>query len=226
MAKQHPDYLRNPDTVCDPDCRQSGYVIVDNQSTRPRTMEDHYVDIKELTLSNSVPEKIIVQFETTKNIYLYAWFVYRFYPVARQHSLSVLELALRERFDEELPGEYRGRFEKPALRSLLRYCRDKGILKVENFEAPRRSAESRAYYRTLYEAIEKMESEGVERQDFDDSNITLLEEDWDNEYLDNLVTGLPKIRNAHAHGSTMLDRYAYGTLQIVSEIINQIWLKN
>ena len=39
-----------------------------------------------------MPREIVLQFETARNVYLYAWFVYRFYPVSEHQCLACLEL--------------------------------------------------------------------------------------------------------------------------------------
>jgi hypothetical protein len=44
-----------------------------------------------------VPAPIREHFNTGKNLLLYAWFVYRFIPVAELHAYSTVEMALRER---------------------------------------------------------------------------------------------------------------------------------
>jgi hypothetical protein len=105
----HPDYLRTPDTVCKPDIRSPMASFLDEQ---PLTVEYQYSAVADICLHKGVPEDIRVQFETTKNLYLYAWFVYRFYPVAEHHAYTCLELALHERFEPEMlaAGEKKGEF--------------------------------------------------------------------------------------------------------------------
>jgi hypothetical protein len=63
---------------------------------------------------------------------LYAWFVYRFHPIAEQQALATLEFALRERLillgaigrnDEWVPG----------LRKLLKDATARGLIGNERF---------------------------------------------------------------------------------------------
>lgn len=61
------------------------------------TLADHHEEISAYALHTGVPQEIVLQFETARNVYLYAWFIYRFYPVAEHQALACLELALRER---------------------------------------------------------------------------------------------------------------------------------
>src|SRR3990167_9584327 len=98
----HPDFLRSPGNACKPDQRSEGFAVLSEDDFRPKQLEDQYGAVTSLVLHDGVPEDIRIQFETSKNLYLYSWFVYRFYPVAQHHSYTCLELALRERFEEEM----------------------------------------------------------------------------------------------------------------------------
>jgi len=96
--------LRPSEYVCEPDPRSTMYVRIDqtNGTSRPIELADHHELISAYTLHAGVPQEIVLQFETARNVYLYAWFVYRFYPVAEHQCLACLELALRERLKEEI----------------------------------------------------------------------------------------------------------------------------
>jgi len=74
-------------------------------------------------LNDTVPEKIREHFETTKNLLLYSWFVYRFIPVAEFHAATTLEYALKERTDGKIKGLYR----------LIDHAVSKGWVKNEGF---------------------------------------------------------------------------------------------
>jgi hypothetical protein len=52
------------------------------------TLAERYADVSQFELIQSVPLNVRVHFETAKNLYLYAWFVYRFYPVAEQRTCN------------------------------------------------------------------------------------------------------------------------------------------
>ena len=206
------EYLRYPSVACDPDPRSN------------RTLEIQHNLISCFNLSKNVPDKIRIQFETAKNIYLYAWFVYRFYPVAESQALVCLELALSRRFIEEIPKEeYYPNSEKPTFRPLLRYAINGGYISNEGFDVWHRSAEMRARERfgkdKLQEMIDKNLSE-IECN-YDDAVVEDVDRDWD--YLKILKKNLPDRRNHYAHGSTMLYGQVLGTFETVSEIINQIY---
>src|SRR5438309_3090633 len=92
-------------------------------SWRPIELSDHYAEILSCSLNASVPENISQQFETARNVYLYAWFVYRFYPIAEHQSLACLELALRDRLKDDICTAKSGsQHRRPMLRTLLKYA--------------------------------------------------------------------------------------------------------
>lgn len=220
----HPDFLRTPEDVCSADPRSKGYSVLTEAGSRPRRLEDHHGDVVAFTLHDGVPDGIRVQFETTKNLYLYSWFVYRFYPVARHHAYTCLELALRERFEPELlaAGEKKREF-GPGFKRLLSYAVEKGYLKNENFEIWRRQTEMRAWERTMHETTEEMERLGLEKMEIDESKIEIKDVDQDHDYVKVLLKTMPWLRNRHAHGTKLLDNHALGTIRLVSEIVNQIY---
>ncbi|MDH5571704.1 MAG: hypothetical protein OEY89_08065, partial [Gammaproteobacteria bacterium] len=168
----------------------------------------------------------IVQFETAKNIYLYAWYVYRFFTVAEHQALTCLELSLREKLLDKVPKSYYPRSEKPMLRTLLRYAIDNSLIRNEGFSEWHEAARKRAKYRYEIEQIKKMSDEGLESIEVDYSNIAVMDEDKNFQYVEDLKVGLIQHRNEYAHGSTMLHNYSLGTFRVVTEIINQVYSEN
>lgn len=217
----HPDYLRPPKTVCKPDIRSPTTSFLTDQ---PLTIAYQHGLVADINLHKGVPDDIRIQFETTKNLYLYAWFVYRFYPVAKHHAYTCLELALRERFEAELlaAGEKKREF-GPGLNRLLTYAVKNGYLKNENFKVWRHHTEIRAKRRTESEIWEEAQRMGLNEITFDEIQYEIKDEDRDHEYLEPLIKGMPWVRNHYAHGSTSLDNQALGTISLVAEIINQIY---
>ena len=131
-----PDMLRPVALICEPDPRNTMLVRVDlsNGASRPFELIDHHEAISSLVLSEAVPKEIAVQFETAKNLYLYAWFVYRFFPVAVHQSLACLELALRTRLVEEIRTrkvDFKGK--KPSLHHLLDFANKTSLIRNEGF---------------------------------------------------------------------------------------------
>lgn len=216
-----PDFLRSVDTVCKPDRRRKTTSFLTNQSF---TVQDQHDAVAKYILHNGVPHDIRIQFETTKNLYLYAWFVCRFYPVAKLHAYTCLELALRERFESEVVAfRKKKRKSKPCLNELLSYAVENGYLKNENFEVWRHRTEMNARQRTEIEAVEEMERLRLNEIYIDETKCEIKDEDRNHDYLATLVETMPWLRNHYAHGTQSFDNQALGTIQLVSEVINQIY---
>lgn len=218
------DQLRTPDTVCLPDARspQSDFL-----TRQPLTVEHQYSVISEYVLHDGVPEDIRIQFETTRNLYLYAWYVYRFYPVVKLHAYTCLELALRERFGSACVAVRKKKSEFiPSLKQLLLYAIDNGHLKNENFSVWRRRAEQRAEMRTEEELWQEAQRNGLTEIFFDESQIEIKDEDCDHDYLGTILEATPALRNHYAHGSKSLDNQALNTVRLVFEIVSQIFPEN
>jgi hypothetical protein len=216
--------LRPAEYVCEPDPRSTMFVKVDRRNGTCRVMElaDHHEQISGYVLHGGVPEDIVLQFETARNVYLYSWFVYRFYPVAEHQSLACLELALRERLKEEIrTGKIKGK--RPTLRPLLNYAIEHGLVKNEGFANWRNRGEINSRERVRMEKFREMSEKKLTEMTWDESDIKIIAEDLDWNYVKMLPDMLPKLRNEFAHGSTELNNWALRSIQIVCEIINQLY---
>jgi hypothetical protein len=89
-----PERLRPAEYVYEPDPRSTMFVRIDRTNGTRRVVElgDHHEEISAFVLHPGVPQEIVLQFETARNVYLYAWFVYRFYPVTEHQSFACLEV--------------------------------------------------------------------------------------------------------------------------------------
>ncbi len=218
------EYLRPLRNVLDVDPRNSLFVKLDraSRSFRPLELADYHKAISELSLHGGVPENVVVQFETAKNLYLYAWFVYRFYPVSEHQSLTCLEFALRERFERDIPkGYFRG--EKPTLKPLLRYAVDSGHIRNDGFRRWHERVQMRARQRYEWEKAKEMDTKGLDSIILDESEVIVTEQDRDWNYLNIVLEVLPEIRNEYAHGTPSLHNQVRGTIELVAEIIKQIY---
>lgn len=219
----HCDFLRTPSTVCEPDTRSPTTAFLTKQ---PLTIEYQHSAVAGIVLHQNVPDDIRVQFETTKNLYLYAWFVYRFYPVSEHHAYTCLELALRERFEAEmftLGVIKRKRKFGPEFKELLDYSVKSGCLKDENFSVWQQRTMSRAKRRTENEIWEEAQRKGLSEITFDDDQYEIKDVDRDHRYLETIFKTIPQLRNDYAHGTKSLHNQVLGTLKLVAEIINQIY---
>jgi len=216
--------LRPAEHVCKPDPRNAMFAMIDraNGSARPMELADHHELISAYVLHAGVPQEIVLQFETARNVYLYAWFVYRFYPVADHQCLACLELALRERLKEEIrTGKIKDK--RPALRLLLKYAVDNGLVRNEGFSVWQKRGELNSRARVEAEKLREAAEKNLTEITWDETDIQVTAEDLQWDYVKTLPDLVPKLRNSYAHGSTTLHNWALGSFQIVSEIINQLW---
>jgi hypothetical protein len=216
--------LRPPGFVCEPDPRNTIFVRIDriNGTSRPIELADHHEQISAYTLHTGVPQEIVLQFETARNVYLYAWFVYGFYPVAENLSLTCLELALRERLKEEIrTGKIKGK--RPTLYPLLKYTVDHGLVKNAGFSAWQNRGEINSRARVEMEKLREASEKNLAEITWDESDIQTTAEDLDWDYVKMLPDLLRRLRNEYAHGSTDLHNWSLRSFQSVSEIINQLY---
>jgi hypothetical protein len=214
----HPaDALRDTSSALEPDQR-----TVMAAAPHAPSLASHHAEIAAIRLSTAVPEPVAVQFEVAKNLYLYAWYVYRFYMTASAQALATLEFGLRERLRysslEQNPKS------RPMLRNLLHHAIDIGLVKNEGFRRWHRAAELSAQERVSMEVL-KARIDGqlanVDTRTPKTVEITPEDQSWD--LVDHLRNSLPKMRNELAHGSPMLTNQVWGTLELVAEILNQLY---
>lgn len=221
------DRLRLPEHICAPDPRTHLFVRLDLRTGQSwkRVIEDQYETIVRFTLNKNVPAEIATHFETAKNLYLYAWFVYRFYPVAEQQALSCLEFALRERFSDYVNSEIKNhkRGFEPGLRKLLEHAIKGGFVKNENFSGREHWARKRAVSRYEHQKSEEMSNAGVESWEIDESEAVVTQEDLECDWLQIFLKTIPSIRNDYAHGSRTLNNNVCHSFELVSEIIDQLY---
>lgn len=219
------DKLKEIDGILYPDVRNSFFSRLDRTGIRQDSLAEHHADIDSIRLSPAVPVDVTVQFETARNLYLYAWYVYRFYPVAQHQVLACLELGLRERLGSSLPKSYlRKPRDVPTLRPLLKYAIDIGLIKNEGFPQWREQVQRRAEHRYRDEQIVAMDKAGLTSCELRYDDVVPNEQDKDFNYLDLLKKFLPGMRNSHAHGSTNLSNQVLGTFELVKEILDQIYI--
>lgn len=220
------DQLRSPERVCEPDPRSQGYAMADSNETRGyrgKVIDDQHRAIAAFQLNEGTPKDVIVYFETAKNLYFYAWFVYRFYPVAEQHALATLEFALRERFPDFVELEAK----KPGfgLRKLLRHAINNGYVTNQAFLARKRWAWKRAEAKHILALSERIRQTGADRIEWSDADVVVTQEDLDADWLSAFLESIPYLRNMHAHGGPHLMPNVLHSFEVVMEIINQLYPK-
>lgn len=219
------DSLRDATTAFGPDARSLSTVAIRADGTASMvTLEERHAAVRRFDLTQAVPIDLRVYFETAKNLYLYAWCVYRFYPVAEQQALTTLEFALRERLAPLFPDQF-GPLAKrrPSLSTLFAKARKERLITHAGLRAVERLAYERARHRASMQRILEMEALGLDEMEFDDSVVEPLPEDYANDLLEIFAETLPLFRNTYAHGSAMLHSTVLGTFEIVTDLVNQLY---
>lgn len=217
----HPaESLRTLESVANPDPRTS---LTWGQNSP--SIAVHLTDISAIQLSSAVPEEIAIQFETARNLYLYAWHVYRFYMVAATQALTTLEFGLRERFPDRLPKPYQSKNQKrPMLAGMLAYAIDQGLVRNQGFSRWHRAAAQRARHRSSEKILVTMIEvvfDSVGHAEPYSLVISPEDQSWD--LVASLRNGLPSLRNTLAHGGPTLTRSVLGTIELVAEILGQLY---
>lgn len=104
-----------------------GVLTADGASVAPLTFERYYAVIAAECVPEHLPGDVRQQFETGRNLMLYSWYCYRFFPVAVLQLFATLELGLRLAFQED--RERRG----SSLATLLKRARREGTLRSASF---------------------------------------------------------------------------------------------
>ena len=218
----HPaDALRTPASALLPDDRTNAFAVIDQGMVRKITQADHHGAIARFELSSAVPIAVRIHFETARNLYLYAWFVYRFYPVAEQHALTSLEFGLRERL---VQGHLsKSSAERMGLSDLLKRARNHGLISNGALRGCQKWAMEMARQRYSLQQLNVMIEAGSDAMSFDDSHIEPTAEDLAHDWIDDFIEYLPKIRNDYSHGTGTLHHTVLRTFEIASDLINQLF---
>ncbi|XYJ85889.1 MAE-28990/MAE-18760-like HEPN domain-containing protein [Cupriavidus necator] len=219
------DALRDGDNITHPDPRNTFFGLVDSAGqVRPQELSDHLEAIQPYVLESTVPESVRLHFETAKNLYAYAWFVYRFHAVAEQQALSSLEFALRSRLESRSDSPIARRSKKSAgLSGWLKEAQTLGLIANSRLRIGDQLARERARTRFEFDQIQKMSKLGVTTITVDPATVQPTEEDLRYDWISAFIDDLPKIRNEYAHGSTMLHPTVLRTFDIACDLINQLF---
>lgn len=197
------DTLKPLEKVTEPDERWANFGYPDpvDFSFHPIALAERHAAIAAISLKLCVPEYIREHFETAKNLLLYAWFVYRFIPVAELHAYSTVEMALKERARQAA-------LKTRNLARLMEVAIERGWIVDEGFSNIRREREA-------------MEQEWEWRRQL--GFVPTPDEKDAQRYCKMLLDSMPHLRNDLAHGSKTLHPGGIGTLAICADLINQLF---
>ncbi|WP_404339629.1 hypothetical protein [Pseudoalteromonas mariniglutinosa] len=217
--------FRTPENILQPDVRTEMMGV--------QSIEQFYENIKSYQLGQHVDEKIRVQFDTIKNLYLHAYFVYRFFPIVSHQLYVTLEHALRECIGEKKLDDFRKSKNKqlpkkgPKLSRGLKLCMtyivENELIKNEDFSAWQRGKKQRAeevYSRKISEIID---SKNLDSYEWNEDEIDYENVVYEYDYLEVVMESAAGIRNSLAHGSPMLSPTPIIEFDITSTIINKVY---
>jgi hypothetical protein len=191
-----PDFFSDLLVKCNPDGRREKF-----------TIEDWYDEVSVIKLNSTVPKVIQEQYGVAKNVLLYSWYSYRMRMVAWSYSLSVLENALRERFNKTSGHKSSG------LRKLLQRALRQGILNDGGFQMTKYKevvTSERREGDTIYTETERI---GISESEREESK----------KYIEDLCEAIPNLRNSLAHGNHMLISDTITPMYVTAEIINMLF---
>lgn len=217
----HPaDRLRDSSNAMTPDPRTVTWA-----APEPPSLAAHHAAVSTIQISSAVPEPVAIQFENARNLYLYAWYVYRFYMSATAAALAALEFGLRERLRTTFSEKPLGK--KLMLKGLLSMAVGQGLVRNEGFRRWHHAAQVNARERLSMEALKAMIDNELDSLEYQIPEFPefpeILPEDQQWDLVGGLPDSLPTIRNELAHGSSMLTRQVLGTIELVAEILNQLY---
>jgi len=216
------DALRDIGSVMQPDPRSTYFAVIEQGHSRAATLQDQVNAVASYVLNSAVPESVRVHFETAKNLYVYAWYVYRFHAVAEQQALATLEFALRAQLIL-LGAVGRDNARVPGLRKLLKEALARGLIGNDRLPNRERWALGIAKHRFALAQIAEMQRMGLTEMEVDDSGVLPTQQELDHDWIGAFIEGLPGIRNAYAHGSDMLHPAVLRTFEIVCDLVNQLF---
>ena len=220
-----------------PDIRMRYLAVADGGAIRAMDQHDRHESIVLLRLVNQVPEQVCTHYDMARNLYLYAWHVYRFHVIAEQQALASLEMALRLALAQrgfvaghgpaigqsEQSSSGRKRPRPRGLANLMSIAKDAGLITNQGLTRRKDWAQQLAKQRRNIEHFELMERSGLTQMTVSEMPAIPTEEELGVDWLGQFVEGLPRLRNEYAHGSPMLHANVLRTFQIACDLINQLW---
>ena len=110
------------------------------------------------------------------------------------------------------------------LAGMLGYAIDQGMIKNDGFRRWHEAAERSARQHRSFEIVRTMIDQQLQMMEYDEMaplDITPEDRHWD--LVAVLRESLPQTRNDLAHGSTMLTNQVLSTIELVAEILGQLY---
>jgi hypothetical protein len=228
--------LRSIRDLSKPDVRMRAFVVNDGTAWRAMTQDDRHRSISRYALLPSVPDEICVQFDVARNLFMYAWHVYRFHAVSEQHVLSTLEMALRENLIARGHLDSQGMLNAPLpqqpgkkkakrvmLRMLISHAAAYNLISNDRLVNRTRWAEHSADIARSIALSQLIERQGLTELKIPSETAEPTAAELNFDWIGAFVESLPSIRNAYAHGGSQIHAAVLRTFDIVSDLINQLY---
>jgi hypothetical protein len=188
-----------------PDSRFQYHVLRSESGERTMELADFHERLSNWPLVLPVPENVRTQFETAKNLMLYAWFVFEFQTVAEMQAYAALELALRERLGNPTRTSDSNKKRKIMLAELLSKAVKEGLIVPEKLPSWEWAKVKREWFANQY---------GNQAQPFSAS-----------EWFELVKKNLPSSRNHLAHGNPQLHLFhSFSQLELCGDLINALFM--
>lgn len=213
--------LRTPINIGAQDIRNTHFSVM--------SIESLYNNIEAFSLNSLVPKDVVTQYDTARNLYLYAFHVYRFYNVAQQQVYAVLELAIRECIGETELERYiktkRTKKWRPSkgLSIYMKYLSEHNLICNEDFPRWHQRNRMAAEDAQQDKVLQIMKEQNLEEYEWDETEIDETKFDVEWNYVEVVCKTIPQIRNGFAHGSTTLYNTVLLDFENVSIIINKMF---
>jgi len=181
--------FRNPEDISKPDARLKYMGIT--------SVNQLHEAVKSFELNSHVDEKIRIQFDTVKNLYIHSFYVYRFFPIVKHQLYVTLEHGLRECIGEKELERFRKFKNKQLprkspkfsrrLKLCMTYAVEFELIKNEDFSIWRHGKEQQAEAIYRQKVFEIMESEGLDSYEWDESEIDYENVDYNHDYIEILT---------------------------------------
>jgi len=190
-----------------PDPRFENEVLRSKNGERPMELADLHQRLSAWPLSSTVPERVRVQFETAKNLMLYAWFVFEFQTVAEMQAYAALELGLRERLGSPtrtIPTKRGPKVVPLMLADLFSKAVNEGLIFPEKLPSWEWVNSRREWFAKEHGIL----------------SLPLSASEW----LQTIRDKLPDFRNYLAHGNPKLWLpHSFSQLELCGDLINQLF---
>jgi hypothetical protein len=213
MAGEHDtnptEGFRSVAEMAKPDGRQCHLIVGERDGPMvPKSVHHQHAMAEQYAVSAAVPEDIRIQWDTARNLWLYAWHVWRFYPVAEKHVYAVLEMSLRIKLGHDRVDR------PPSLKALMDEAIRKKLLRDEPLEYHQAIKARHAQEREIEESIAMESGDSMPPPDpVTDSQL----------YCKLLASTFPRLRNRYAHGSSSVTFTVGRTFSLCRDLINQLF---